>query len=102
MENHPCSSGDSGYRTSLPDADFAKPYGISPTDHEAMSAARANRTMWENRQARVCELSDDCRVDRIPTAEHYVQNASPERAAGIITALAQQRISLVLHDSPFQ
>ena len=73
---------------SLNDAEFAKAYGISPADHAAMSAARANRKTWEDRQARLCESSADCRVDRLPTTEHYLQNALPERVATTITELA--------------
>lgn len=75
---------------SMSDVDLAKAYGISPTDQKAIATARANRTRWEDRQARICESARDCRIDRIPTAKHDVQNAFPRRVAGILAQLVQR------------
>ena len=69
---------------SLGDADLAAAYGVAPGD----PAARANRHRAEDRQARVCEFAADCRVERVLTADHYVQNAAPERVAAAIEGLA--------------
>ena len=43
---------------------------------------------WRNRSPRVCEFAADCRVERVLTADHYVQNAAPERVAVAIEGLA--------------
>jgi pimeloyl-ACP methyl ester carboxylesterase len=62
-------------------------YGLSPEDTEAIAAARASRANWEAMQARVCEFAEDCRVDRLQTANHYVQNADPDRIVALIAEL---------------
>jgi len=75
---------------SMNDEDAAKAFGLSPTDHEAIAAARAGRLQFEDRQARICEFARECRVDRVPTSNHYVQNAAPDRVADIITGLIKK------------
>lgn len=71
----------------MSDEESAKAYGLSPNDHDALAAARANRVQWETRQSLICEQSTDCEAERIRVADHYVQNAAPEQVAGIIEGL---------------
>lgn len=71
----------------LDDAHSAAAYGLPATDHEAIAAARAGRRRWEGLQAHICELSRDCKVHLIPTAEHEVQNAVPDEVAESIRDL---------------
>jgi pimeloyl-ACP methyl ester carboxylesterase len=66
---------------SLDDEHSAAAYGLSPTDHEAIAAARANRKRWETLQSRLCELAKNCGFHPIPTARHEVQNAAPDLVA---------------------
>ena len=74
---------------SLDDAHSAGAYGISPDDHAAIAAARKGRTQWEALQARIRDLSEACQVEKVPTAEHEVQNAVPEQVANAIQMLVQ-------------
>jgi pimeloyl-ACP methyl ester carboxylesterase len=71
----------------LDDAHSAALYGLTATDHEAIAAARAGRKRWEGLQARICELSKNCQVHLIPTADHEVQNAVPDEVAKSIRDL---------------
>jgi len=71
----------------LDDAHSAALYGLTATDHEAIATARAGRKRWESLQARICELSRNCQVHLIPTADHEVQNAVPDEVAHSIRDL---------------
>lgn len=74
---------------SLDDAHSAAAYGIPASDHAALANARAGRKRWEDLQARICSLSDHCKVYRIPTAQHEVQNAVPGPVFQSIRELVQ-------------
>lgn len=71
----------------LDDERSAALYGLTPTDHEAIMAAREGRKRWEGLQARICKLSRYCQVHLIPTADHEVQNAVPDEVAKSIRNL---------------
>jgi pimeloyl-ACP methyl ester carboxylesterase len=66
---------------SLDDAKSAAAYGLQTNDHKSIEASRQGRKRWESLQARICELSPDCRTYLIPTAEHEVQNVVPDQVA---------------------
>jgi pimeloyl-ACP methyl ester carboxylesterase len=74
----------------LDDVEAAKVFGLSASDHEAIAAARQGRAGFENRQAQICEFVLKCKVERIPTTNHYVQNAAPSRVAQVILGLVSK------------
>jgi len=71
------------------DQELASQLGVSVSDTAALESVRQNHKRWEQRQARVCEFSTDCKVTVIPTADHFVQNAAPERVAAIIAEVVE-------------
>jgi hypothetical protein len=70
--------------TSLDDEHSAPLYGLKVTDHAAIAEARRSRERWESLQNRICELSEHCTVNKIPTAMHEVQNAVPDQIAAAV------------------
>lgn len=82
---------------SLDDEHSAASYGLPPSDHKAIAEARKGRERWEDLQARVCELSKDCKAVKLPTVEHEVQNAAPDQIAASIRLLVMDRRHSVHH-----
>ncbi len=58
----------------MDDAAAARSFGLSASDAAALAEARRNRARGEQRQAAICEGLNDCRVVRVPTANHLVHN----------------------------
>lgn len=78
------------FAAAVPDVDdteAARLFGIPATDKAALIEARASRHRWEALQAQVCQFSRDCRVTKIPTTMHEVQNANPELVASVVRQL---------------
>lgn len=75
------------FTAAIPDVDDEKAaelFGIPAADKAALAQARSNRRRWEELQAHVCRFSTDCKVVRIRTTMHLVQNANPELVAETI------------------
>jgi pimeloyl-ACP methyl ester carboxylesterase len=73
--------------SSLSDDESAKVYGLRAEDRQAIAQARESRRQWERSQSRICEFTADCRVERVTTGDHYVQNAAPDIVARVVTEL---------------
>ncbi len=72
------------------DAKAAELFGIPTNDKAALNSARASRRRWEERQAEVCQFSKDCRVAKIATTMHQVQNADPNLVAKTIEEITRR------------
>lgn len=84
----------------LSDSALAAATAIRENDRPALAAARTNHARWEQRQARVCDLSTDCHVTRVHTADHFVQNAVPKQVAQIIATLVDELTAAPPPSSP--
>ena len=82
---------------SLDDEHSTALYGLPKSDHKAIAEARDGRRRWEARQARICELSSFCKSYVIPTSQHLVQNAVPDKVASSIQEVLTQARRKVPH-----
>jgi pimeloyl-ACP methyl ester carboxylesterase len=74
----------------LTDEELSRALGQASIDRATVQSVRENHGGWEQRQARLCEFSLDCRVSRIHTGDHYVQNAAPEEVARMVFELIER------------
>jgi len=81
------------------DKELAQTTGIPIADKVSLGAVRKNHARSERRQARVCEFSSDCKVTTIRTAEHFVQNADPDKVAHVVqeltTVIRKERMNAI-------
>lgn len=75
----------------MSDEDVANAFGLKPHDAPGLDRARASRARWEQRQASICSMTPDCRVYRVPTANHLVHNAALDQVSGAVAELLSQR-----------
>ncbi len=74
----------------MSDADASVAFGIPETDRKALAEARSNRAGGEKRQEQLCSFSSDCQVTRVPTTDHLVHNAAPDRVVAAVAGLVKR------------
>lgn len=81
------------------DMKAAELFGIPANDKAALDSARTNRQRWEGRQAEACHYASNCKVRKVPTFMHLVQNADPALVAQTIEEIGNGSVA-ALHSDP--
>jgi len=69
------------------DESAARSFGLNIDDKAALAEGRAGRALGERRQERICAGVGDCRVKRVPTANHLVHDEVPAQVVDTVRQL---------------